>query len=204
MSKTASLIGSCFVLTAYSLLAAAAQGQETDWRRRLDRELPLLGHRNWIVIVDSAYPLQASPGIETIATGGEHLRVLKQVLAALDQSKHVRPVIHLDAELPFVPEEDAPGIDAYRQSLGSLLKDQKTHSLPHEQIIERLDQSARTFRVLVIKTNLRLPYTSVFIELDCGYWSPEAEKRLRDAMKRPAANGSNAGTKEGASAPATN
>jgi hypothetical protein len=32
-------------------------------------------------------------------------------------------------------------------------------------------------------TNLTLPYTSVFLELDCGYWSPEAEQRLRDAIK---------------------
>jgi hypothetical protein len=38
--------------------------------------------------------------------------------------------------------------------------------------------------VLILKTNLRLPYTSVFIELDCGYWSPEAERRLRDKMER--------------------
>jgi hypothetical protein len=35
----------------------------------------------------------------------------------------------------------------------------------------------------VLKTNMTLPYTSVFIELDCGYWSPEAEARLRAAME---------------------
>jgi hypothetical protein len=201
MSRRGSL-PPCLAVVIYSLFVAGAQAGEADWRRLVDRELPLLGHRNWIVIADAAYPLQASPGIETIATGEEHLAVLKYVLAALDRSKHVRPVFHLDAELPFVPEEDAPGIDAYRQKVGSVLKDQKTHSLPHEQIIERLDQSARTFRVLVIKTNLRLPYTSVFIELDCGYWSPEAEKRLRDAMKRLAAVTSDAGAKESGAVPA--
>jgi hypothetical protein len=27
-----------------------------------------------------------------------------------------------------------------------------------------------------------LPYTSVFIQLDCGYWSAEAEQRLRAAF----------------------
>ena len=27
-----------------------------DWRVRLKEELPLLGHRNWIAVVDSAYP----------------------------------------------------------------------------------------------------------------------------------------------------
>jgi len=36
--------------------------------------------------------------------------------------------------------------------------------------------------VLVIKTPLALPYTSVFVQLDCGYWTPEAEQQLRRAM----------------------
>jgi hypothetical protein len=34
------------------------------------------------------------------------------------------------------------------------------------------------------KTNLTLPYTSVFLQIDCGYWSADAERRLRDAMAR--------------------
>ncbi len=98
------------------------------------------------------------------------MALLKHVLAALNGSKHVRPIVHLDAELPFVAEQDAPGISAYRNSLTSLLKSQPTHSLLHEEIISKLDKSAQTFNVLILKTNMRLPYTSVFIELDCGYW----------------------------------
>ena len=147
------------------------QAEQPHWQQRLSERLPLLGHRNWVVIADSAYPLQSREGIETIATGEEQVAVLKHVLAALNSSKHVRPIIHLDAELPFVAEQDAPGISAYRNSLTSLLKNQPTHSLPHEEIISKLDKSAQTFNVLILKTNMRLPYTSVFIELDCGYWS---------------------------------
>jgi hypothetical protein len=30
---------------------------------------------------------------------------------------------------------------------------------------------------------MTLPYTSVFIRLDCGYWSDEAELELRAAME---------------------
>ena len=41
-----------------------------------------------------------------------------------------------------------------------------------------------TFRVLIIKTDMTLPYTSVFCELDCGYWSAAAEQRLREALKK--------------------
>jgi hypothetical protein len=29
-----------------------------------------------------------------------------------------------------------------------------------------------------------MPYTSVFVELDCGYWSDAAEQRLRKAMDK--------------------
>jgi hypothetical protein len=55
--------------------------------------------------------------------------------------------------------------------------------LPHEEIIAKLDDCARLFRILILKTNLTIPYTSVFFELDCGYWSAEAEQRLRQAMR---------------------
>jgi hypothetical protein len=37
--------------------------------------------------------------------------------------------------------------------------------------------------VLLLKTDLTLPYTSVFIRLDCGYWSDEAEQQLRAAIE---------------------
>ena len=52
----------------------------------------------------------------------------------------------------------------------------------HDDIIAALDAAARRFRILVIKTPLSLPYTSVFVELGCGYWSADAEARLRAAM----------------------
>ncbi len=55
--------------------------------------------------------------------------------------------------------------------------------LPHEEIIAKLDRAGELFRVLVVKTNMRIPYTSVFFELDCGYWNAQAEKQLRAAMK---------------------
>ena len=45
-----------------------------------------------------------------------------------------------------------------------------------------LDAAGRAFRVLLLKTTLALPYTSVFVELDCGYWSAEAEAALRAAI----------------------
>jgi hypothetical protein len=152
------------------------------WRAALDERLPLLGHRNWIVVADSAYPWQTSPGIETLDTGADHVTVVRGVLEAVAGSRHVRPVVHLDAELPLVAEAHAPGITACREALAAALAGLAPVSLPHEEIIERLDAAGRAFRVLLLKTTLALPYTSVFVELDCGYWSAEAEAELRAAL----------------------
>lgn len=153
------------------------------WQQTLEDILPLYGHRNWIVIADSAYPAQARAGIETIASNAGQLEVAEKVLAALTASKHVKPIIYTDQELAFVPESDAPGITAYRQRLVDLLSSREVSVVPHEQIISRLDEAAQTFRVLIIKTEMTIPYTSVFMQLDCAYWNGNAEAALRKAMR---------------------
>ena len=60
---------------------------------------------------------------------------------------------------------------------------QEVWVLPHEGIIAKLDRAGELFRVLIVKTKMRISYTSVFFELDCGYWNVQAEKRLRSAMR---------------------
>ena len=154
------------------------------WKGKLAHALPLYGHRNWIVIADSAYPAQNSPGIETIVTRADQLEVVKTVLEELAKQPHVSPIVYTDAELPHVPEADAPGIGKYREELTKLLGNQKIESMPHEQIIGKLDEAGKTFKVLILKTNLAIPYTSVFFQLDCKYWNADAEKRLREAMAK--------------------
>ena len=164
------------------MTASSSAAPRPAWRATLDERLPLLGHRNWIVVADSAYPWQASAGIETIDTGADHVAVVRGVLEAIAGSRHVRPVVHLDAELPFVPEAHAPGITIFREALTAALSGLASIPLPHEEIIARLDEAGRAFRILLLKTTLALPYTSVFVELDCGYWSAEAEAALRAAI----------------------
>jgi L-fucose mutarotase/ribose pyranase (RbsD/FucU family) len=92
------------------------------WRERLAGVLPLLGHRNWIVVADSAYPAQARSGIETVIAGEGLIDVLEEVLAQLAAARHVRPVVHMDQELQFVAEHDAAGISECRRRLAALLK----------------------------------------------------------------------------------
>ena len=153
-----------------------------DWKEVLRQRLPLYGHRNWIVVADSAYPAQSCAGIETVATDAEHRVLVETVLAMIRASEHVRPVVYSDQELESVDEADARGISSYRNWLSRLVND--LHVLPHENIISKLDQAGRTFRILVIKSSLALPYTSVFFELDCAYWNADAEMRLRSAIAK--------------------
>lgn len=154
------------------------------WEQRLAELLPLYGHRNWIVVADSAYPAQSRLGIETIFAGGDQLDAVRKVYDAITESTHVRANIYLDQELASVPEHDAAGVLDYRGQLERLFGP-SICQLPHEQIIAKLDQSAQVFRVLIIKTSMTIPYTTVFFELDCGYWSGEAEQRLRKNLKAP-------------------
>ncbi len=170
------------VLFALLLLAVAPAMAQTSWRNKVERALPLMGHRNWILIVDSAYPLQASAGVETIETGADQVEVTRFVLDAIQHSIAVRPDILMDAELPFVPESDAPGVTAYRAAIGKLLARIPVESVPHEQLIGRVDEAGRTMHVLVLKTTMTVPYSSVFVRLNCKYWSDDAEARLRRKM----------------------
>lgn len=167
---------------AVPALRAAPPEDPVSWQAKVAQVLPLLGHRNWILIVDSAYPLQSSPGIETIDTHAPLTLVLRVVLGEIENSEHVRPDISMDAELPFVADHDAPGVEQYRANIADLLHAYPVQSLPHGQLIDTVDRDSRTFQVLVLKTNSTIPYSSVFIHLKARYWSDEAEARTRARM----------------------
>jgi hypothetical protein len=161
-----------------------AQAAEAPaWTDKLAGYLPALGHRNWIVVADSAFPLQISPGIETIVTNEDHFAVLEKVLRAVDGARHIRPKIWLDKELGFVTEDLAPGADEARRRLDEALEGRGAQPLLHEELIARLDQAGKTFKIVMVKTTLAVPYTTVFLELDCGYWPSEKEVRMRERMK---------------------
>ena len=155
----------------------------SDWKDILKDRMLLYGHRNWLVIADSAYPAQSKQAIETMVVDEAQITVLEQALAILSACIHIAPKIYTDREMDFMGDDAAPGIGAYRQKLDALLKGHEVRTLPHEEIISTLDRVGEKFRVLLIKTNMRIPYTSVFLELECGYWNADAEKRLRILMR---------------------
>ncbi len=170
----------CVLVVSWMPMTAA---NPIPWQTKVQQELPLLGHRNWIVIVDSAYPLQTSPGIETVDTGTDQLTVVRKVLQSIAHARQVRPVVFMDAELPFVTEPQAPGVTKYRSEIKGVMGNLPVNSVLHEQLIHKMNQTSNTFHVLILKTTLTVPYTSVFLRLDCKYWSDAAEQELRQTMK---------------------
>lgn len=148
----------------------------------LEDLLPLLGHRNWIQIADMAFPSLTLPGVQTILVDNEILPVLDFVLEMLNRQPHVRPIVWLDEELDFIREEWALGITDFRQELYERLRNLTVNKLPHEQLIAKLSEAGKQFQVIVVKTKTCLPYTSVFLELDCAYWDRQREKLLRNLM----------------------
>ena len=164
------------------MLTRSIISNASDWIDQLSSILPLYGHRNWIVVADSAYPAQSKPGIETIVSGADQLDAVRHVFDAITACAHVRANVYVDKELAFVSEVDAPGISDYRRDLDAVLQGAQAARIPHDQIIAKLDQSAQVFNILIVKTEMTIPYTSVFFELDCGYWNADAEQRLRQTI----------------------
>ena len=88
-----------------------------NWKAVLRQELPLLGHRNWILIVDKAFPALNAPGIRVIYANENLLGVLRYTFNNIDSSSHVRSIIYTDKEIQYITPQLEKGIDAYRDSI---------------------------------------------------------------------------------------
>jgi L-fucose mutarotase/ribose pyranase (RbsD/FucU family) len=172
------------VLLGSVAVFADATTHTAGWKSFLRQELPILGHRNWIVIADSAYPAQNSAGIITVEAGASQLEVVQEVLRQLGTSRHVAPILYVDAELKHLTDKLAPGVDQYKKDLYRIVSGRPVQGVLHGDMISRLDEAGKTFKVVILKTTMTLPYTTVFLNLDCKYWGPAKEKQLREVMKK--------------------
>lgn len=184
--KTSKLLLLCTILVLLFIAGtlpgpAAPSPAAADWQTIVQR-LPLYGHRNWIVVSDAAFPAYTQAGIETIFVNQDLPTVLSDVAKSIASSKHVRATAFVDKELPFVEEKDYPGVTQLRQEVHRTLEKNSTSSIPHAEAISKIDEAGKTFRVLIIKTNTTIPYTTVFLRLDCGYLTDEVDARIKNAM----------------------
>ena len=158
--------------------------KETEWKSEFKEQLSLFGHRNWILVVDKAFPAQNAEGIITLDTGKDLLDVLSCVMEEIDNSTHVKPIVYKDKELDYIKKDQITGIDNYRKSLNSAIGKYKPQVLLHDSVFGKIDEASKLFNVMVLKTNMVIPYSSVFIELDCKYWTGDKEEALRESMKK--------------------
>jgi RbsD / FucU transport protein family len=170
------------LLVSSSFSPGQSGGSSPDWQAIVQNRLPLYGHRNWIVVTDSAFPVYAAPGIETIVVNEDLPSVVKYVAKAISSTRHVRATVFLDQELQFVDESDYPGVTELRGQIVALFPKDQRSSIPHADAMARIEEAAKTFRILFIKTSATIPYTSVFMRLDCGYLSDKVERKIRAGM----------------------
>ena len=170
-----------------SLTDAAKQTDATDqdWKKQFNQTLPMLGHRNWIIVADKAFPQQNAAGMEVINTNENLLTVLKYVLQQVNASTHVKPIIYQDKELSFITEDQAKGVKQFVNQSQQVFNGKAVQTILHDSVFTKLDEASKLFKVVVLKTNETIPYTSVFLQLDCAYWSGEKEKQLRSNMITP-------------------
>jgi len=157
--------------------------ENKNWVKKFASMLPLMGHRNWIAIVDSAYPYQSGDSIMTINTGENIIDVTDKVIKLLEHADHVRPIIYRDAEFNFMDESLLEGVDKMKADFNNVFSGSKLTTIPHDDIFSLFEKASLLFKIIILKTDCKIPYSSTFINLDCGYWPANKEVILREKMK---------------------
>jgi len=170
------LIGSCQAPLSQSTEKTAVK--DSSWQNQMEATLPLLGHRNWILIVDKAYPAPSSANVTIINTAQDLSEVVQQMDSLLKTQDHIRPIVYQDEELANIDEQLVPGVDTFKKKIGTIFGSD-IHVIPHASVFKKIDDASKLFNIVILKTASVLPYTSLFIELDCKYWDADKEQELR-------------------------
>jgi hypothetical protein len=157
---------------------------ENSWRGAVDSQAAQLGYRNWIVIAEASFPAHNRPGLRQVTAPVEIPEALDYVLNALEQTENVRPQVYLTREVRSVENDFAPGIDRLRERVKNSLHGHEATELDQQSLLTLLEDANRSFDVLIIRTQSALPYSSVFLELQPGYWDASSESRLREQIER--------------------
>ena len=164
---SACLLGAAQVGVAASTEEPLAQSTATNitkamWQQEFKQLLPLLGHRNWVLVVDKAFPWQSAAGMTYIDSGEEIEPVLASVLEMFAEAPHVKPIVYTDKELNYLAQMGSEE-KALVERFGELLKGHNAQSILHDEIFTKLDAASKLFNVVVIKTESLVAYSSVFI-----------------------------------------
>lgn len=175
-----------FIALGFALLSTGCGGfgAKQGWQAAVERQASQLGYRNWIVIAEASFPAHSRPGVRQVNAPTEIPETLDFVLTTLEQTENVRPRVYVTRELRAVENDFAPGIDDMRKRLQTAFHGHETTELDQQSLLTLLEDANRSFDVLVIRTHTALPYSSVFLELQPGYWDVDSETRLRERIER--------------------
>jgi D-ribose pyranose/furanose isomerase RbsD len=175
-----------FLAIGVTLLSLGCTGvlNTQGWQGEVKRQAGQLGYRNWIVIAEASFPAQNRPGIRQVNATADVPEVVDYVLKTLEQTENLKPQVYLTRELRAVENDFAPGIEEHRKRLQDSLHGRETMELDQQSLLTLLENANNRFDVLVIRTPTALPYTSVFLELQPGYWDSDSETRLRQRIDR--------------------
>ena len=170
------------IIIFLSFVLVACEYNKQNWRDEVANSMLLLGHRNWIVITDKAFPVQTKAGVEMIYTDDRYENILSFIISQLNNSTHIYGHFYQDKELIFLDDSICPGIENYRFIQEQYIPKNEVQYISHEFLLNKIDSISSFYNVLVVKTNLVLPYTSTFIELDCKYWNRDKQKALKNKV----------------------
>ncbi len=177
----------------YLLLQGCAmfEHRQSPWKAAVHRHTSQLGFRNWIIIAEASFPALGRTGVMQVPANVEIPEALDYVLKDIDQSQHVKPSIFFTRESQVIDNDSAPGIDLLRQKVRQSIQEMATTTMEQDSLLTVLQDINRSFDVLIIRTNTTLPYSSIFIELQPGYWDAESEDKLRQRMQTKPLQASN-------------
>ena len=153
------------------------------WRDDISVQANQLGYGNWIVITEASFPSYKQMGTRHLTVDRPIPEILDQVMRSLEKTEYVRPKIYLPIELDVMEDDFSPGIDAYRNELKRAFHGYEVTRAEQESLRILVYDDQRSLDVLVIRSNTALPYSSVFMKLEPGYWDGASESRLRRRMQ---------------------
>lgn len=163
---------------------SGGQSSSNDWKTAVAAQVNQLGSRNWIVVSEASFPAHSRPGIKQVSAPVEIPEAVDFVLSTIEQTEHVKPRIYLAREMRSVENDYAPGVDELRKRTAAALHAHEATEIDHQALLTLLEDANKSFDVLVIRTTTALPYSSVFMELQPGYWDGDSESHLREKIQR--------------------